>query len=115
MEVPLMVLVALVLPIHAPKMLLPGANILQHVPQFEKYERISKELGSWSRDAVVIARVALAGETLQAFWFSFPAATAKTIPALTTLLQAVLRAAENPPPRDMFAVHFRLVPQLPET
>jgi len=117
MEVPLMVLVAVVLPIHAPKMLLPGAKTLQHVPQLEKYERTSPVgLVPWSRAAVVITKVALAGETLQAFWFSLPAATTKGIPAVTTLLQAVLRAAENPPPRDMFPVHRppRLA-QLPAT
>jgi len=90
MEVPLMVLEAVVDPIHAPKMLLPGANMEQQGPWLENEDRTS----FWSVDATVITEVALAGETLQASWFSFPAATTKTMPEATALLQAVLRAAE---------------------
>ena len=53
------------------------------------------------------AAAAEAGETLQAFWFSLPAATARNTPELARLFAAVFSAVERPPPSDMFATAGR--------
>src|ERR687895_779481 len=53
--------------------------------------------------AVVKTFDALAGETLQAFWLSLPAATATNTPAFARFVVAALSVDENPPPSDMFA------------
>ena len=45
-------------------------------------------------DAVVNTLLALAGETLQAFWFSLPAATARKTPELARLAAALLSVDE---------------------
>src|SRR5215471_9006587 len=68
MEVPLMVLVALVLPIQAAVMLTPGANRSTQCPQLENVALRS----ALSEAATVNALGALAGETLQASLLSFP-------------------------------------------
>jgi hypothetical protein len=53
--------------------------------------------------AVVYADAAEAGETLQEFWLSFPAATARNTPELARLFAVVFSDVERPPPSDMFA------------
>src|SRR5688500_5875184 len=77
----------------------PGAKMSTQVPQFENEERASVLVV----EPVVTALAARAGETLQAFWFSFPAATTMVTPALWRLLMAVSSAEEAPPPRLMLA------------
>src|SRR5215213_5318652 len=49
-----------------------------------------------------------AGETLHAFWFSFPPASEKVTPALIALVTAVSSALETPPPRLMLATAGRI-------
>ena len=71
-DVPEIVLVAVSLVLHADVMLLPGAKMSRQVPKFENEERASVVVV----EPTVIAFGTRAGETLQAFWFSFPAATA---------------------------------------
>ena len=65
----------------------------------------------WASELVeeptVIAAAARAGETLQAFWLSLPAATATVTPALTMRLTASSVAVEAPPPRLMLATAGR--------
>jgi hypothetical protein len=45
-------------------------------------------------DAVVNTPDALAGDTLQAFWFSLPAATARNTPALCRFVAALFSVEE---------------------
>src|SRR6476660_265118 len=75
-DVPEIVLVAVSLVLHADVMLLPGAKMSTQVPKFENDERTSVIVV----EPTVIALAVRAGETLQASWFSFPAATAKVTP-----------------------------------
>ena len=71
-DVPEIVFVAVSLVRQAEVMLLPGAKMSTQVPKFENEERASLVVV----EPTVIAFAVRAGETLQAFWFSFPAATA---------------------------------------
>src|SRR3712207_9173664 len=94
-----MVFVAVSEVAHAEVLEEPGAKMSTQVPKFEKEERASLEVV----EPTVIAAAVRAGETLQAFWFSLPAATAKTTPALIAPLTAESSAEDAPPPRLMFA------------
>src|SRR3954468_24757784 len=94
-----MVFVAVSEVAHADVIEEPGAKMSTHVPKFEKDERASVEVV----EPTVMAAAVRAGETLEAFWFSLPAATAKTTPALMALLTAVSSAEDAPPPRLMLA------------
>src|SRR5215212_6942688 len=96
-EVPLMVLVPLLIQVLV--MLLPGAYASTQLPQFEKLDLASLLV----LEAVVNTPEALAGDTLHAFWFSFPAATARKIPELARLVAAVFRVVLTGPPSDMLA------------
>src|SRR3954453_6460925 len=98
-EVPLMVLVAVVELYHDEVMLLPGAKMSTHVPQLENEARASVLVVAPTEMAVG----ALPGEVLQASWFSFPAATASTTPALVMRVAASFTAWLKPPPSDMLA------------
>mmetsp|Transcript_5690 Transcript_5690/g.11853 ORF Transcript_5690/g.11853 Transcript_5690/m.11853 type:complete len:233 (+) Transcript_5690:545-1243(+) len=75
----------------------PGAKMSTHVPQLLKSARRSFSVLA----PTVIASAADAGEVLQAFWFSFPAATTTMIPASTAALTTLFSFCEKPPPRDM--------------
>lgn len=97
MEVPEIVLVAVLEPIQEERMLTPGAKISRAEPKFEKDGLASLE----SMAPTVMAEGAEAGETLAAFWFSLPAATTTVIPALKAAVTALLTAVEKEPPRDM--------------
>jgi hypothetical protein len=97
MLVPLMVLVAVVPPIHALRTLTPGAKISIKLPKLEKDARVSVE----SDAATVIAEGSLAGEKSLASAPEFPAATVTVTPAETAPATAELTDAENPPPRDI--------------
>ena len=81
-------------------MLEPGAKTSRHVPWFENEERASV----FVVEPTVMAAAVRAGDELQAFVFSLPAATAKVTPAVTALLTAVSSAEEMPPPRLMCAM-----------
>src|SRR5688500_5026960 len=70
-DVPLMVLVADVVVYQALVMLLPGANTSTQLPQLLNDERASVFVVL----PTVMALGARDGDTLQAFWFSLPAAT----------------------------------------
>src|SRR5215217_4826520 len=80
-------------------MLEPGAYASTQLPQLLKLDLASLLVV----DAVVNTPEALAGDTLQAFWFSLPAATARKIPELARLVAAVLSDELSPPPSDMLA------------
>jgi hypothetical protein len=71
-DVPEIVFVAVSLVRQVEVMLLPGAKMSTQVPKFENDERASLVVV----EPTVIAFGARAGETLQAFWLSLPAATA---------------------------------------
>jgi hypothetical protein len=77
----------------------PGAKISKHVPKLLKDARLSVE----SVAPTVIALGALEGDDEHAFALLFPAATATTTPSATRAATALLSAAENPPPKLMFA------------
>ncbi len=99
MDVPLMVLVAVLLPIHAEVMFTPGARILTHDPKFEKEAQPSLMVVA----PVVIAVGVLDGDELHALAALLPAATAKTTPAAMEFVTAAFSADENDPPRLMLA------------
>ena len=99
MEVPEIVLVAVSEVLQEDVILEPGAKRSTQVPKFEKDERASVLVV----EPTVSALAARAGETLHAFWFSFPAATAYVTPAATELLTEVSSADDAQPPRLMFA------------
>src|SRR5215217_9542976 len=80
-------------------MLEPGAYASTQLPQLLKLDLASLLV----LEAVVNTPEALAGETLQAFWFSLPAATARNTPELARLFAAVFSVDESPPPSDMLA------------
>jgi hypothetical protein len=61
--------------------------------------------------AIVHTSEAEAGELLLAFSASFPAATERKIPDLTTLAAASFIALENSPPRDIFITDFPVTPR----
>ena len=98
-DVPEIVLVAVSLVFHDAVMLLPGAKMSTHVPKFENEERASVVVV----EPTVIALGSRDGETLHAFWFSFPAATAKVTPSATAPATALSTADEAAPPRLMLA------------
>lgn len=77
----------------------PGAKTSKQVPQLEKEALRSVE----SLAPTVKAFVADAGDVLHASAFSFPAATAKGIPAATALSTALFSVVDLPPPKDMDA------------
>ena len=87
-DVPLIVFVAVSLLSQALVMPEPGAKMSRHVPKFENDERLSVFVVA----PTVIALAARAGETLQAFWFSLPAATANVTPDAIALLDRRCRA-----------------------
>src|SRR5690606_3768060 len=103
-EVPEIVLVALSEVYQAEVMLLPGAKRSRQLPQLEKLDRASLLVV----EPTVMAAAARAGEVLQAFWFSLPAATTTVTPALTMRFTAESMAEEAPPPRLMFATAGRV-------
>jgi hypothetical protein len=53
-----------------------------------------------------MADPALAGDLLQASVPSLPAATTTVIPDATTESTASFKALDNPPPKDILAMHF---------
>src|SRR5687767_7336136 len=99
MDVPRMVLMAVLLLDQAEVMVEPGAKMSTQDPKFEKDERESVRVV----DPTEMTFAARAGEELQALALAFPAATAKVTPALTALLTALSSAVEAPPPRLMLA------------
>src|SRR5690625_7277475 len=99
MEVPLMVLVALVPVCQAEVTFERGAKISTQVPQLEKLER-------WSLlvvDPTVMALDERAGDTLQAFCVALPAATTTATPALRMRVTALSVACAAPPPGPRLA------------
>jgi hypothetical protein len=98
-DVPEMVLVAVLEVYQADVMLLPGANTSTQLPKLENEERASV----FVVEPVVSAEGARAGETLQAFWFSFPAATTTVTPAVVIRATAESVAEDAEPPRLMLA------------
>src|SRR5690606_31708954 len=102
-EVPLMLLVALLEVCHAEVIELPGAKRSTQLPQLEKLERASELVV----EPTVIAAAARAGETLQAFWFSLPAATTTGMPRATSRSTAWSRVVEAPPHRLMLTTDGR--------
>src|SRR5258708_27264117 len=75
-EVPLIVFVAVLLPIHADVMFTPGALIFTQLPKLEKYANASL----MSVAPTVMALGVLDGDSLQALAALLPAATAYTTP-----------------------------------
>src|SRR5436190_10635994 len=104
MDVPLMVLVAVVEENHDEVMLTPGAKMSTQVP-------VLAHTGLWSVESValtVMAAGARAGEVVQAstalpLASPLPAATHMTTPALTAPVIESSTACDAPPPRDMLA------------
>src|SRR5437764_648479 len=99
MDVPLIVFVAVVLPIHADVMPTPGALKSTHVPKLENDAKASLIVVA----PTVSALGALLGDSLQASPALLPAATAKTTPEVMALSTAALSVEEKPPPTLMFA------------
>jgi hypothetical protein len=99
MDVPLMVLVAVLLLYHADVMLEPGAKMSRQLPQFEKDERASDD----GVEPTVMASATRDGDELHASALLLPAATANGTPAFTALRTALSSVLEIPPPSDMFA------------
>lgn len=100
---PSIVLVAVLLPIHADVMSVPGANQSRQVPQFEPCPNSQIERASVSSVApTVIASGARAGEKPQASALSLPAATT-TVMFWTVYRFATALSIEvlPPPPRLM--------------
>lgn len=97
MEVPEMVLVALLPPIQADLIRTPGAKMSREVPKLEKLARASVLLVAPTVKAVGSE----AGEKLLALALSLPAATTVKIPAETASATASLVAVLRTPPRDM--------------
>src|SRR5688572_7416728 len=79
MDVPLMVLVAAVLPIQAEVMFWPGAKTSTQAPKFENAARTSRPAVIVVAATVVAVGVE-AGDAAHAFRFSLPAATAYVTP-----------------------------------
>ena len=98
-DVPLMVLVAVLLVYHDEVMDEPGAKMSRHVPKFEYEARESVVVVA----PTVIAAGVRAGENLQASRFEFPAAMAYVTPSLMELVTALSSAVDAPPPRLMLA------------
>ena len=71
-DVPLSEAVAVLLVYHAERIATPGAKRSTHEPKFENEARRS----ALSVAPTVSASPVRAGDTLHAFWFSLPAATA---------------------------------------
>jgi hypothetical protein len=94
-----MVLVAVLLVYQGAVMLLPGAMMSTQLPQFEKLDRASELVV----DPTVMADEDRAGDTLQAFWFSLPAATTTVTPAFRIRVTALSVVVLAPPPRLIFA------------
>src|SRR5947207_3470668 len=99
MDVPLIVLMAVLLPIQAAVMPTPGANRSTHCPQLENVAFVSV----LSEAATVNAAGALAGDTLHASLLSFPAATTNVTPDLLALSTASLSVTLFPLRRLMLA------------
>src|SRR5262245_58819585 len=98
-EVPLMVLVALVPVFQAEVMLSPGAKMSMQVPVLENQARESTLLVA----PTVMAAAARAGEKLHASTESLPAAIAYVTPALMERMTASSIAWFTSPPRLMLA------------
>jgi len=122
-DVPLIVLVAVSLVLHALVMSSPGAKTSTQVPKLEKEERrSSSSVPLW---ATVVAPTVMAGPALpptppgdpvHASALEFPAAKMKDTPPVTAALTALSRAVDFPPPRDMLALEgLPLVLELVET
>jgi len=97
MDVPEIVFVAVLEPIQADMMLLPGAKVSTQVPKLEKLERASVLV----LEPTQMPKGADAGEVLQAFALLLPAATTITAPARWAPSTASLDAWLKPPPKDM--------------
>ena len=89
----------------------PGAQTSTHEPKLLNPDLASEDVV----EPTVIANGSEAGDALQAFPFSLPAATTIVTPALTASATAWLRNELNPPPNDMFPTHFSPVAQSPTT
>jgi len=99
MDVPLIVLMAVLLVDHAEVMLDPGAKMSTTLPTLEKDDRASLIV----LDPTVMASLTRAGDDVLAFAFELPAAIAYVTPDAIELRTAVSSAVEAPPPRLMFA------------
>lgn len=82
----------------------PGAKMSKQLPKLLNQLLLSLVVV----DPTVMAREALAGEKLQAFESSFPAATTMTIPEFMAELTALSRVLEGPPPRLKLATDLLL-------
>jgi hypothetical protein len=98
-EVPLIVLVAVLLVCHAKVMLDPGAKMSRQLPQLENDDLESEEVV----EPTVMAAATRAGEELHALTLSFPAATEYETPSVIELFTALSNEVLAPPPRLMFA------------
>ena len=98
-DVPLIVLVAVLLVDHADVMLEPGAKMSTTLPKFEKDDRASLIVVA----PTVMAVLTRAGEKPLASAFELPAAIAYVTPDPIELRTAVSSADETPPPRLMLA------------
>lgn len=105
-DVPLMVLVAVVDVCHAEVMPLPGAKRSRHEPKFEYEARAS---------VVVVAPTVraeftlLAGDTVQASTFEFPAAATTVMPSKKARSIAALSESLFPAPRLRFITAGRVM------
>src|SRR5262245_3735022 len=103
MEVPLIVLVAVLLVAQVDVMLDPGAKMSTQVPKLENDDRASVLVV----EPTVMAAGTRAGDELQAFALEFPAATAKVTVRAMAPLTAESSALLAPPPRLMLATAGR--------
>lgn len=92
-----MVLVAELDPIHEDRTLTPGAKMSTTDPKLENEARLSL----MSMAPTVMANGSEAGDLVEAWTFSFPAATTTVTPLAIVLRTAVFKEAEYAPPRDM--------------
>ena len=98
-EVPEIVLVAVVDVFHADVIPVPGAKTSTQLPKFEYEARASFDPVAPTVSAFGVD----AGDEPQASALELPAATAKVMPSAIAFCVAVLSAAEYPPPRLMLA------------
>src|SRR5262245_61056389 len=104
MDVPLMVLVAVLLVAQADVMLEPGAKMSRQVPKFENEDRASVLVV----EPTVMAAPTRAGELLHALALELPAAMAKVTLRLMAPTTALSSAVLAPPPRLMLATAGRM-------
>src|SRR5262245_48494437 len=104
MEVPDITLLSVSLPIPADGMLLPGAKRSRQGPKFEAEGAVNWERASLIAVApTVSAPCTRAGEKLQAFALSFPAAITYVTPSLMERVTALSSACEGAIFKLMFA------------